>query len=198
MYLYGASGHCKVVIDIVQSSTRKTIEGVFDDNPLIKSVLNIPVSKFEKEKFNKENELIIGIGNNKVRKELADNIKAKYQTIIHTSAVVSKYVEILEGTVVMPNAVINADAKIGKHCIVNSRAVIEHDCMLGNFVHISPNASLAGNVKIGEGSHIGIGAHVIQGINIGKWATVGAGAVVIQDIPDGVTVVGNPARVLRA
>jgi acetyltransferase EpsM len=197
MYLYGASGHSKVIIDIIQSSTTKVIEGVFDDNPHIKSILNIPVLKFNKEVFDDENELIIGIGNNKTRKELAAFINAKYQTIIHSSAVVSRYAKILEGTVVMPNAVINANAKIGKHCIINSRAVIEHDCQLDDFVHVSPNASLAGNVIVGEGSHIGIGAQVIQGVSIGKWVTVGAGAIVLKDVLDGVTVVGNPAKVLK-
>ena len=197
MYLYGASGHCKVIIDIIQTSTNKIIEGVFDDNTEIKSILSIPVSKFNKQNFDKNKELIFGIGNNKIRKELSELIKAKYQTIIHTSAVVSKYTKILEGTVVMPNSVINANVKVGKHCIINSRAVVEHDCQISNFVHISPNASLAGNVTVGEGSHIGIGAQIIQGVTIGKWVTVGAGTVVLKNIPDGVTVVGNPSRVLK-
>src|SRR5690606_8201359 len=88
-------------------------------------------------------------------------------------------------------------AEIGEHCIINSGAVIEHDCKLGNFVHISPKAALAGDVKVGEGTHVGIGAMVIPGINIGKWVTIGAGAVVLKDIPDGVTTVGNPARIIK-
>lgn len=33
-----------------------------------------------------------------------------------------------------------------------------------------------------------------QGVKIGAYSTVGAGAVVVNDVPDGVTVVGIPAR----
>ena len=36
-----------------------------------------------------------------------------------------------------------------------------------------------------------------QGITVGKYATVGMGAVVVSDVPEGVTVVGVPARVLN-
>jgi acetyltransferase EpsM len=68
---------------------------------------------------------------------------------------------------------------------------------LGNYVHVSPNATLCGDVNIGEGAHIGTGAIVIPGIKIGEWVTIGAGAVIIKDVPDKVTVVGNPGRILE-
>jgi acetyltransferase EpsM len=50
---------------------------------------------------------------------------------------------------------------------------------------------------VGELSHIGIGVSVIQGIRIGRGVIIGAGAVVIEDIPDHVTAVGVPARVIK-
>ena len=42
-----------------------------------------------------------------------------------------------------------------------------------------------------------ITSSVIQGIKIGHNCQVGAGSVVTKDVPDGVTVVGNPARILK-
>ena len=197
MYLYGASGHCKVIIDSIESSTSKKIEGIFDDNTTIKELLNIPV--FDYETFDKKliDELIVSVGVNSVRKFIVGRIQANYTTVIHSKAYVSNYASIDKGTVVMAHAVVNASAKIGKHCIVNTGAIVEHDCELEDFVHISPNASLAGNVKIGEGSHIGIGAQIIQGITIGKWVTIGAGTVVIRDVPDNGLFVGNPAREIK-
>src|SRR5262249_55404571 len=50
-------------------------------------------------------------------------------------------------------------------------------------------------VSIGEGSWIGEGAIVMA--NVGCNSIVGAGSVVVRDVPDGVTVVGNPARERR-
>ncbi|SNR76221.1 acetyltransferase [Lutibacter flavus] len=197
MYLYGASGHCKVIIDSIESSTDKIIKGVFDDNIEIDKILNVPIYNFETFDKTKIHEMFISVGNNATRKMISESISENYISVFHPKATISKYAFIDEGSCVMANAVINASAKIGKHCIVNTGAIVEHDCELGDFVHISPNASLAGNVKIGEGTHIGIGAQIIQGITIGKWVTIGAGTVVIRDIPDGSLYVGNPARQIK-
>ena len=197
MYLYGASGHCKVIIDSIESSTNKIVEGVFDDNFELKEILNIPIYNFETFDKSRIQELIISVGNNSARKIIAESISVNYALVIHSKATVSKYAFIDKGTSIMANAVVNASAKIGKHCIVNTGAIVEHDCELADYVHVSPNASLAGNVKIGEGSHIGIGAQIIQDITIGKWVTIGAGTVVIRDVPDSKLFVGNPAREIQ-
>ncbi len=198
MNLYGASGHCKVVIDAIKSNQNGIIiESVFDDNPKSAFISSIPVVKTTTDSFIIKLDLLISIGNNSIRKKISESISANYQTIIHPKAIISHYAKIQEGTVVFAGAIINADASIGSHCIINTGAIVEHDCTLGDFVHISPNASLGGNVTVGEGAHIGIGATIIQGIKIGKWAIVGAGAVVINDIPDFATAVGNPASVIK-
>ena len=66
-----------------------------------------------------------------------------------------------------------------------------------NHVRVSPGAHLAGKVHVGELTHIGIGASVVQGVEIGRNVIIGAGAAVIDDIPDNVTAVGVPAKVIR-
>jgi sugar O-acyltransferase (sialic acid O-acetyltransferase NeuD family) len=199
MYLFGASGHGRVIIDIVKSSIKDVkIEAVYDDNPKEKTIEGLSVFKVDPNVLNNINSLwLISIGNNKFRKIVSEKIKGKFLKAIHHSAVIGMSSKIGEGTVVMANAVINTNAKIGKHCVINSGAIVEHDCVINDFSHISPNSALAGGVIIGEGTHIGIGACVIQGIKIGKWCTIGAGTVVIRDIPDGATVVGNPGRVIK-
>jgi acetyltransferase-like isoleucine patch superfamily enzyme len=52
-------------------------------------------------------------------------------------------------------------------------------------------------VKIGKGTWVGAGATIIQGVKVGVNVTVGAGAVIINDVPDNVTVVGNPAKIIK-
>jgi sugar O-acyltransferase (sialic acid O-acetyltransferase NeuD family) len=194
--LYGASGHCKVVIDILQSNNQ-TISFIIDDNPKLETILELPILHSENVDLSKIKNVILSIGNNKVRKKLHFSLKANFVHAIHPKAIISKHVFLDEGTVVMAGAVINPNTNIGKHCIINTLAVVEHDCSLADFVHISPNTSLAGGVTVGEGSHVGIGATIIQGLKIGKWVTIGAGAVIIKDIPDFAVVVGNPGKIIK-
>ena len=52
-------------------------------------------------------------------------------------------------------------------------------------------------ITIGNRVWLGAGVIVGPGVTIGNDVVVGAGAVIVKDLPDGVVVVGNPARVLR-
>ncbi len=197
LFIYGASGHGKVVYDVAKRMGL-TIGGFIDDDKKKSKLLGLPVKRFNEI----ENHCVIalGIGNNKTRKEIYDKVKARgmeVATITDPNAVLSDFVDTGEGTVIFPNCVINNSAKVGIGCIINTSAVIEHDCLIGDFSHISPNAALAGGVKVGHYTQIGIGASVREGISIGNNVIVGAGAVVVKDIPDNVVVVGNPAKILR-
>ena len=194
--LYGASGHSKVIIDILNCNS-VTIKAIIDDNPKTDTILGLPVIKNTDTDFSKVQHMIISIGNNKVRERISNQIKVDYVNAIHPTAILSKTVTLGKGTVIMAGAIVNPDVTIGNHCIINTGAVVEHDCHIADFVHISPSVSLAGNVIVGQGTHIGIGAIVIQGIKIGKWATIGAGAIIIKDIPDYAVVVGNPGKIIK-
>lgn len=196
MYIFGASGHGKVIASILLANNID-VNGFIDDNPRFSKLLEIPVFKTTDAKAINLNQLIVGIGDNAIRREVANKFNSSVPYIKHPSAQVCNSSNIDKGTVVFPLAVVNSEVKIGKHCIINSGAVVEHDCVLKDYVHISPNASLGGNVRVGEGSHVGIGASVIQGITIGKWSTIGAGAVIIRDVPDNAIMVGNPARNIK-
>lgn len=197
MNIYGASGHGKVIAEIIGSNPKFSIDHVFDDNKEIKEFLGYEVfHSLSPEMLRLET--ILAIGNNSIRKKLSTSFKGDFHPAIsHSSAIISQGVKLGKGTVVMPNAVINPAVEVGEHCIVNTAAIIEHDVILKDFVHISPGSVITGNVEIGEGSHIGAGATVIPGIKIGNWVTVGAGAVIIEDIPDFAVVVGNPGKVIK-
>jgi acetyltransferase EpsM len=198
MIVFGASGHAKVIIELLEVNGITAIE-VWDDNAATGRVWQYEVKKPSLQPGNGLVEMVIGVGVNQSRKNIVErfNGQAKYVSPIHTSAIISKRATVGEGTVIMAGVAINADTSVGNHCIINTCASIDHDCVLEDFVHISPNATLSGNVKIGEGTHIGAGAVVIQGRTIGKWCTIGAGAVIIKDIPDHATVVGNPGRIIK-
>lgn len=195
IYLYGAGGHAKVIIDTLQNCN-KQVAGIFDDDTT-KTIWNFLNIQFPGPLNFSLDKLIISIGNNLTRKKIATSINAKYYTAIHPSSLISVHSTIEEGTVIMAGALINADSYIGKHCIINSHSSIDHDCVLNDYVHISPNATLCGDVHIGECTHVGAGAIIIPGKKIGANVVIGAGAVVISDIEDNNVVVGNPAHIIK-
>jgi len=198
IFLYGASGHAKVICEILEAQ-RRLPYGLIDDNPNITSLLDYPVfNTVQQAKVTAEDQFIISIGSNHIRKKVAEKLQpVSFATAVHPGAVVSARSIVNEGTVVMANVSVNVHSRIGWHVILNTNCSIDHDCVIEDFAHISPNVALAGNVEVGEGTQIGIGASVIQGIRIGRWATIGAGAVIIRDVPDYAVVVGNPGRVIK-
>jgi sugar O-acyltransferase (sialic acid O-acetyltransferase NeuD family) len=198
IFLYGASGHAKVICEILESQ-HCIPQGLIDDDPLVTSLLDYPVyNTLQQAAVAADDHIIISIGNNRIRKAVAEKLNgAQFISAIHPSAVISPRAVVGEGTVVMPNVSVNVHSNIGRHVILNTNCSVDHDCVIEDFVHISPNAGLAGNVKVGEGAQVGIGACVMQNITIGKWSTVGAGAVIIRDVPDYAVVVGNPGRVIK-
>lgn len=193
MVLYGASGHAKVIIDILKAQGGE-ISRIFDDFSIETSLNGIVISK----PVLTNEPIIICIGDNNIRKQIVGKkISERYGIAIHPSAIVSPFAEIGEGTVVMQGAIIQAGAKIGKHCIINTGATVDHDCIIKDFAHISPGANLCGNVCVGEGAQIGVGASVVPGIKIGDWTLICAGSVVVSDIPSKCVATGNFCKVKR-
>ena len=197
MYLFGASGHGKVIKDILNANGIK-VEAFVDDNPNVNEcggrlVLHDAMGL---------SPMIVSIGVNRIRKMIVERLRAnnsaiEFATAIHPSAVISPSAKIGEGTVVMAGAVVNADAVIGNHCIVNTGATVDHDCVVEDYCHVAPGANVSGGTHIGEGTWIGVGACVIQCLNIGKWSFIGAGSVVVKDVSDGVVAYGNPCKVIH-
>lgn len=190
--LFGASGHAKVIMDII--SAQGAMPGVlFDDSPHCSELHGYPVFKTGQKELC--GPLIISIGNNEVRKLIADRYDVKYATAIHPNSIVSPTANVGEGSVVMQGVIIQSDVNIGRHCIINTGASVDHECIIGDFVHISPHSTLCGSVHIGDGTWVGAGSTIIPGIKIGKNCIIGAGSVVLRDIPDGSTAYGNPCKI---
>lgn len=192
MYLYGARGHAKVIIDILRTLGDK-VDALFDDDVSIDELLSIPV----RHVWNGEMPLIVSIGNNITRKQIVDRLDCDFGMAIHPSAIISPSATISKGSVVMQGAIIQSSVHIGEHCIINTGATVDHECVIEDFAHISPHATLCGNVHVSEGAWIGADAVVTPGVKIGKWSIIGAGSVVVRDIPDGVVAYGNPCRIMR-
>lgn len=198
--IIGASGHGKVIADIVLKSGDRIV-GFLDDNSYLSekfigfSILG-GINNYKKYK---QCLFVIAIGDAVIREKIVNKMKgANWYTAIHPSAIISSIdVEIGMGTVVMANAVINSGTKIGKHCIINTSAVVEHDNYIEDFVHISVGAKLAGTIHVGKNTWIGIGANVSNNLSICENCMIGAGAVIIKNIEKAGTYVGVPVKQIR-
>lgn len=191
--IIGAGGHGKVAADTAEAAGYTEI--VFLDQKYGERSRNGHWPIIGLPELSKDRTCFLAIGNNSTRERLCKELDfATLPSLVHPTAIVSRYAKLERGVLLVAGSVINVDVFIGECSIINTSATVDHDCTIGAFVHISPGANIAGGVSVGDRSWIGAGAVVKENIKIGADALVGAGAVVINDVPDGSTVVGNPAK----
>ena len=196
----GGGGHCKSVIDVAESAGYNIL-GVLDRPEEVgKQVLNYKVIGTDDDipQYVDKAEFVITVGfikNPAIRIKLYNKVKedgGRLATIIASSAYVSKYADIGEGTVVMHNAFVNAGAQIGNNVIINTFSNIEHDAIVGDQCHISTGTMVNGDCKIGQNVFIGSQSVLANGITIGDDIIIGAGSVVRKSIEQKGIYVGNP------
>lgn len=202
LILIGGGGHCKSVIEVAESAGYE-IKGILDmPDEVGKDVLpghKVIGTDDEIPQYVEECEFIITVGfikNPALRIKLYNKVKAaggRLATIIASTAHVSKYAELGEGTVIMHQAFVNAGAKIGDNCIINTFVNIEHDAEVGNQCHISTGTMVNGECKIGENCFIGSQSVCANCIEIASDIIVGAGSVVRKSIRVKGIYAGNPA-----
>lgn len=202
LILVGGGGHCKSVIEVAESAGYE-IKGILDmPDEVGKEVLpghKVIGTDDEIPQYVEECDFVITVGfikNPALRIKLYNKVKAaggRLATIIASTAHVSKYAELGEGTVIMHHAFVNAGAKIGDNCIINTFVNIEHDAEVGNQCHISTGTMVNGECKIGENCFIGSQSVCANCIEIASDIIVGAGSVVRKSIRVKGIYAGNPA-----
>ena len=90
----------------------------------------------------------------------------------------------------------HVDAELGEFVFVDNHSTVAHHFDNSDGVNFSPGVRAMGSVECGETAFIGAGAILVPRVTVGARTVVGAGAVVTKDIPDDVTVVGNPAKII--
>ena len=206
--IVGASGHGKVVADVVEREGRYAILGWIDSyKPAGGEFFGYPVLGAEEALLGlwQRREIVgglIAIGDNWSRGRVAEKICSlapdfAFVTAVHPSAQIARGVSVGAGTVLMAGVIVNSDSRIGAHCILNTRASLDHDCIMDDFSSLAPGVTVGGMARIGMYSAVSLGANIIHGKNIGAHTVVGAGALVQKDIPDHCVAYGVPARVIR-
>ena len=197
----GGGGHCKSVIEAAESAGYRIL-GVLDmPEDVGKEILSTKVIGTDDDipSYVDKAEFVITVGfikNPATRIKLYNKVKeagGRLATIIASTAYVSKYASIGEGTVVMHHAFVNAGAQVGKNVIINTFANIEHDAVVGDQCHIATGTIVNGNCKVGNNVFIGSQSVLSNGIVVGDDIVVGAGSLVRKSIQKKGTYFGNPA-----
>ena len=120
----------------------------------------------------------------------------RFATLIHPTAVVSKFATIGYGVSIQPFVSIGPNVSIGNHVQIYAQSLIGHNSTLDDYSYVANNACIGASVHINKGAYLGTNCSILENITIGKWGLVGIGSVVIKDVPDFTKVVGNPSRVI--
>jgi sugar O-acyltransferase (sialic acid O-acetyltransferase NeuD family) len=144
-------------------------------------------------------DVVVGIGDPATRKKVVESLPAgtTFTSVIHPSAVISKWVEIGEGAVITAGTIITCNIKIGTHAHLNLHTTIGHDCNIGNYFTTAPGSNISGICTFGDCVYFGTNAAVRQGVNICNNVTIGMGGVVVKDIDEQGVYVGNPLKKLE-
>ena len=200
LILVGGGGHCKSVIEVAESAGY-TILGILDTVENVgNEVLHCSIIGTDDDiiSYVGKSLFLITVGqikNPALRIKLHHkviNCGGQLATVIASTAHVSGYSIIGEGTVIMHQAVVNADARVGVGCIINTFANIEHDAVIGDFCHISTGTTINGNCTVGKGTFIGSQAVMVNGVSITEGSVIAAGAVVCKNISIKGIYSGNP------
>ena len=208
--LWGGTGQAKVLRPVFEYYGSRVVV-VIDDTPnLTPPFTDVELrygwkgfQQWIKHQDRSEIGFCIAIGNphGRTRLNLHNKLEAEGLspvTVIHPTAWVAPNAVIGPGSQILAGAIIEAEASIGRQCIINTKASVDHECILHDGVEVAPGATLCGLVTCGTNAWICAGATILPRIRIGADAIIGAGAVVTKNVPDGVTVVGVPAKPSRA
>ena len=205
LILVGGGGHCKSVIEAAESVGR-AIYGIIDLEKFVGTKClgyNVIGTDEDLSTYVSEYDFLITLGfiKNPYRRIWLYNkvmeLHGTFATIVASTAHVSKFAHVGNGTVILHGVNINAGASIGANCIINTGAIIEHDVKIGHHTHVSTGARINGDCNIANETFIGSGAIICNGVSVVSNSIVGAGAVVCRDITEAGTYVGVPAKRIK-
>lgn len=210
--VYGASGCGRSLMPVARQQLQRqniNAEIYFIDDSLIEEMTvnghrALNYATFKNLKADRKT-VLIAIANSQIREKIAKKLEQdaiELWTVQADNVVRMDDIEIALGAALSPFVTITSNIKIGKCFHANLYSYIEHDCVIGDYVTFAPGVKCNGNIHIEDHAYIGTGAVIKQGtpdqpLVIGKGAVVGMGAVVTKSVPAGVTVIGNPARILE-
>ncbi len=196
-YIFGTGGHASVIESILFNRYERFY--FVDLKPTEGNIINHPEFIRDIDKY-KTDDIFIGVGSNKIRKKIFEELKsvgANVATCIADNSFVSHDAVIGEGVLVCPGSVVGAKAVLGNNTIINTLSSVDHDCVLGNHSQVTAGVTFGGNTRTGENCFFGVKSATIPGITLGDNVLVMAGSVLFKDVQSNVLVGGNPAKLIK-
>jgi acetyltransferase EpsM len=140
--------------------------------------------------------LVSAVGRSVWRRKMVEEARslgARFMSVIHPTAIISKWSKIGEGAIIQRFCGINTEVVVGDFFVANAYTGVGHDTVIGDYVHINPNVNISGGTVIGHDVFIGVKATVFP-VTIGEGAVIGACALVTKDVPPNMMAKGIPAR----
>lgn len=203
MLVAGAGGHALECFDILSQKALPDLVEFFDDITSEQMVLQkyaiIRELNRVESHFAKDPRFILAVGNPRYRLLFYEKFIQAGGTMVNLLGfhnTISPFAR-FEGADIFNHCFIGSQVQIGKGTLVNTGAQVHHEVQVGEFCEISPRAVILGAAIIGDQTRIGANATILPKIKIGNRVIIGAGSVITKDVPDNVTVVGVPGRIIK-
>lgn len=203
MLVAGAGGHALECFDILAQKALPDLVEFFDDITSEQMVLQkyaiIRELNRVESHFAKDPRFTLAVGNPRYRLLFYEKFIRVGGTMVNLLGfqnTISPFARFEEADI-FNHCFIGSQVQIGKGTLVNTGAQVHHEVQVGEFCEISPRAVILGAAIIGNQTRIGANATILPKIKIGNHVTIGAGSVITKDVPDNVTVVGVPGRIIK-
>jgi len=207
IYILGVGHNTIVYIDLAESCGYKVV-GLYhyNDERVGENIHGIPILDSNSNLFKKESlknmNFAISVGDNKIRANLAEQIRRKggnIPTLIHPTAVVSMYATISNGVVIHVNSVVQADAAIGQDSVLSYNSSVTHSSTIGKSCYLAAASTIGAYIIIQDYVLVGQAAVLVSGKleYVGSNSIIGAGSIVIKNVEPNTIVAGNPAKLIK-
>jgi len=205
--IYGAGGTGREVAEIAEQINHKErkwekIIFIDDTKPIrvVNGISSFPFSYIIDNYKTQETEIVIAVGEPYYRNLFSEKVLEagfRLASIFHPDASISPSAQVGCGVILKKGAIISSNSVVMNNVCIQAYAIIGHDASVGQNCQISSFVTIAGNCKIGSNVYVGLNSAVKERVTIGDDVIVSMGSCVIRDVPEGLIVVGNPARPMK-